>query len=77
MSSISSITELNRTKFGRDHFDFVGQKNKMSCTAIVSYLQSWTPISPFLLNNKIFTDTDSERTLVAASNHHFYNCQFH
>lgn len=41
------LIELNR----RDHFDLVGQKNKMSCTVIVSYLQpELDPLSsPFFL----------------------------
>ena len=39
--------------------------------AIVSYLQNW--ISPFLINKKLFTDTDSARALVIAFDHRFQN----
>ena len=44
--------------------------------AIVSYLQTWIPISPFplILNNKLFTDTDGERAVVVAFNYRFQNC---
>ena len=69
------LIELNR----RDPFDFVGQKNKTSCTAMASVTSRARPLpSPFFFYNKLFTDTDSERALpVAAFNHHFYNCLFH
>ena len=42
--------------------------------AIVSCLQNL--ISPFLINKKLFTDTDSERALVIAFDHRFQNCLF-
>ena len=42
--------------------------------AVVSYLQNW--ISPFLINKKLFTDTDSATALVIAFDHRFQNCLF-
>ena len=45
-------------------------------TAIVSYLQSWTPDSHLLFNNQLFPDTDSERTLVVAFNRRLQNRKF-
>ena len=43
-------------------------KSKLAAATIVSYGKSWTAISPFLPNNKLFIDTDSERALVVAFN---------
>ena len=45
--------------------------------AIVSYPQSRTPISSFLLDNKFIPDTDGERALVVALYHRFQNSKFH
>ena len=38
------------------------------------FLSELDPYSPFLYNNKPFTDTDGERALVLAFNHRFQNC---
>ena len=38
------------------------------------FLSELDPYSPFLYNNKLFTDTDGERALVLPFNHRLQNC---
>ena len=51
--------------------------NDQAGCAKVSYPQSRTPISSFLLHNKFIPDTDGERALMVALYHCFQNSKFH
>ena len=51
------LIELNR----RDHFDFVGQKNKMSCTAMASVTSRTGPLSSPFFVTKNFSPTPTAK----------------